>query len=190
MKTKNKKNNKTKIIIISAAVLIVAIFSGAYFFFWNNHQSTENKISSSNEQKTENSTKEEKTEKPAENSPSQTKTTQTNSDKPNAPTLDQSVNKYRVGISTSVDQDNTNEIVIRGLISLSIESGNCDVILTSPSGNTQTKKTEILMSPTTSSCKTLSLPKNSLEKGLWKYKIKYETSEIIGESNENTFEIK
>ena len=189
MKTENKNNKKLKIILISSFILIAAISSGVFLLFQNSH-SEENKTSSQEEKKSEKTTQEDAEKSSEKNISSDTKTTQINSDRPNIPTLDQSTRKYRVDISTSVDQDNSNEIVIRGLINLSIESGKCDIILTSPSGNTQTKTTEILMSPTTSSCKTISLPKNSLEKGTWKYKIKYETSEIIGESNEDTFEIK
>lgn len=188
MKTKINKNKSIKTLILAA--MIITIFSFGLFYIFNQHQDIQktNIPKESPEKsidKSDNTKQNHASNKTVLNTE---KDLPTNSDMIQSPIKDPNNHKYTVNISTHTDSTPEN-IVIRGLINLSIESGFCEILLTSPKGVSEVKKTEILMSPTTSSCKTLTLPKDTLEKGTWKYKIKYETNEIIGETDETTFKV-
>lgn len=191
MKIKTTKNNSKKILIL-VAIAIIALVCFGLFYVFNQHNSNqtnqETNTSKESSQKSDNSNSTNESQSSNKTTANNEKNLSTNSDIPQSPIKNSDNSKYSVKISTHIDST-AESISIRGLIDLSIESGFCDIILTNPKGVSETKQTEILMSPTTSSCKTLTLPKNNLEKGTWKYKIKYETSEITGESNENTFEV-
>lgn len=191
MKIKTTKNNSKKILILVALVIIASVCFGLFYVFSQNNRNQTNQeinISKESSEKSSNSNNANKSQSSDEITTNNEKNLSTNSDTPQSPVKNSDNSKYSVKISTHIDST-AESISIRGLIDLSIEYGFCDIILTSPKGVSETKQTEILMSPTTSSCKTLTLPKSNLEKGTWKYKIKYETSEITGESNENTFEV-
>ena len=70
-----------------------------------------------------------------------------------------------------------------------VSGGKCSAILTGPNGQTTEKQTDIILGAATADCKTVEVPQSELSAGTWKYKPKYTSETIEGETSEGSFEI-
>lgn len=189
MKIKKSKNTNKKIIIAIVIIALIALPIG--YFIWKNHQSQ----NSESDTKQDNAiidkqTKSDKEQlKNLEDNPS-SKNQAPNTDQPAPITTNQETGKKQVQMMSSHDIDTTT-VYIRGGINNSVEyDGTCAAELTGPNGEKLQKPTTLLQNAATTDCKTISINKNELVKGTWKYKLTYSSNTTGGQSNENTFEIK
>lgn len=192
MKIKSKRTNKKLFITITLVLFLVIL--AIFYTYQQHHDNQHNQPIAEQHKVTSNS---EDNSPVTKNSPdknnskaeeSNTKNTTTNSDRPDSPIYNNSAKKYNVTISADA-RDEGKYIALSAIINLSITDGSCQLITTSPNGTIKKHTTKILMAPTTSHCSVVRLNKDSLEKGVWKYQFKYETDELLGESDEHTFEI-
>lgn len=161
-----------------------------YYAFWRNTAPFVQEANEDDSHQNETTNSSQNNNKPQKQTEADTlKQSNTNSDRANAPKYDDTNKLYTVGVSASSDEDES-VVYIRGMISTTVSGGACYVTAFSPSGHTVTKQTEVLASPANSYCKTIQLPKSSLEKGTWKYTLNYKSDNARGSSSENTFTIK
>ena len=185
MKIKTSKNNKKIITISTVLVIIVAVAIG--IFVWkNNSDNTDSNGENSIITERSESDKEQLSE--LEENPEK-KNQAPNTDQPAPIITDEETGKKRVYMVSSHDMSGGN-IYIRGGMNSPVSGGKCSAVLTGPNNQTIEKQTEILFGAATADCKTVEIPQGELSTGVWKYKLKYTSDSIEGETDEGSFEIK
>ena len=184
MKIKTRKNNKKIIIISVALVAIIAIAIGVFVWKNTNENSDSNGKNSTVTERAE-SDKDQLNE--LEENPEK-KNQASNTDQPAPIITDEETGKKRVYMVSSHDMSGGN-IYIRGGMNSPVSGGKCSAILTGPNGQTVEKKTDILLGAATADCKTVEVSRGELSTGTWKYKLKYTSETIEGETSEGSFEI-
>ena len=187
MKIKTSKNNKKIIIISTVVVALLAISVGVFIVFQNNNKKTEDTAQDSTTITEPAELDKEQLENLEENPENKNKAP--NTDEPAPITHDEETGKQRVYMVSSHNIEN-GIIYIRGGTNSPVAGGACSAVLTGPNGQMIEKPTEILPNSSTIDCKTVEVKQSDLEKGEWKYKLKYTSTNIEGESDEATFEIK
>lgn len=187
MKIKTTKNTK-KIIIISTVVIVAAALAIGFFVWKNSNQEQEQDSARENNIATERSESDKEQLENIEKNPD-TKNQAPNTDQPAPITKDKETGKQNVSMVSSHDIEN-GVVYIRGGTNSPVSGGSCAAVLTGPSGQTMQKPTEILINAATIDCKTIAINQSELAKGTWKYKLQYTSTDIEGESRENTFEIR
>lgn len=190
MKIQKSKNTKRKKLLL-ALVILVVVLAGAYAAYsltldQNNDSSQKEKTKKTQSKKSNAATSEESTP----DSPTDSKNTATNTDRPAPVTTDDETGKKVVQMVASVDSSN-NMIYIRGGINNSVEyNGSCFVSLRGPNGQIIRKETTLLQNAATTDCKTIQIDSNELSTGTWKFTLNFTSNTTEGSSSENSFEIK
>ena len=184
MKIKTRKNNKKIIIISVALVAIIAIAIGVFVWKNTNENSDSNGKNSTVTERAE-SDKDQLND--LEENPEK-KNQASNTDQPAPIITDEETGKKRVYMVSSHDMSG-GYIYIRGGMNSPVSGGKCSAILTGPNGQTTEKQTDILLGAATADCKTVEVPQSELSAGTWKYKLKYTSETIEGETSEGSFEI-
>lgn len=187
MKIKTSKNNKKIIIISTAIIVLLAISIGIFIVLQNNNNKTEDVAQDSTTIAEPAESDKEQLENLAENPENKNKAP--NTDEPAPITHDEETGKQRVYMISSHNIEN-GIVYIRGGTNSPVAGGTCSAVLVGPNSQIIEKPTEILPSSSTVDCKTVEVRQSDLVKGEWTYKLKYTSTNIEGESDEATFEIK
>lgn len=173
-----RKTNKLFLIIIASSFVGLIILASIFAFKVPSDKPTANepqpKGIDSSKQQTDN----------IKNPDNKTKTP--NTDLPAAPTTTDNSSKKHVQMVASTDRSD-GTIFIRGGINYPVSGGSCYALLHGPSGQTIRKDTSILINPSSTDCKTISIKDTELTAGNWTFTLNYTSAEYEGISNEVTF---
>ncbi|MDO4780922.1 MAG: hypothetical protein Q4A34_00810 [Candidatus Saccharibacteria bacterium] len=189
-KKKSSENKNTHRLVIVSAVILLLASSSVYFLFKDALIKSPKNDIPADTSTPENSSRPNSTEAVNQgaitNEPdSKLRPVQNDQAKENHTTNN---GQYTISVSTSSDS-NVTSVFIRGMLGSSIDTGTCTASLRGPSGKTMSIQTPILPGPSVSSCKTIQLEKTNLAPGIWKYKLLFNSDNIKGVSDENSFEI-
>ena len=185
MQIKKNNSSKKKILIIITVLLVVALGSAAAFAYIHTKSPANQTESTKQEKKQQDSDRQQA--KSLEENP-ESKTKNTNSDKPPEPTTNSSTGKKQVVVTASTDTSG-GTVYIRGRIDYPVSSGSCYAQLSGPSGQSIRKDTILLQNPASTDCKTISIPASELAAGKWTFTLHYTSDEYEGASVEVPFSI-
>jgi len=180
MRTVKKTPNKKKYLIgIACGLLILAASLGAWYFLSHKDEIKRNDKGVSIERTPE----DKKLEEQLNSNPSG-KQEATQTDHPEAPTVDKTTNLQKANvILTSVNISN-GKVNSSGFVSNIVENeGRCTYVYTK--GETVvTKESNTLTNPSSTTCRAVQFESGELTPGEWKVQLIYESSTSYGKSNE------
>lgn len=111
-----------------------------------------------------------------------------NTDTPAEPPSTTGTSKQQVQVTAS--ENITNGILfIRGGINYPMNEGNCYALLSNPIGQVIRKETSLLQNPSSTDCKTISIPISELSPGQWSIILHYTSKNYEGSSDAITISL-
>ena len=187
---KTRKKSKRPLFIIVAILVLLVVGAWLWVNVWSSNNNSDKPAESSNTKKDSSKDSKSSTRSSNETTPAtpDSKTTPTNTDQTTSPATPSSGSKTPVEFVSNVNVSG-GTVYIRGGINIPTQSGSCYATLKGPSGTTVRKDTTLLQNPSTTDCKTIQIPASELTKGTWSYTLNFESDQLQGASNAQTFTI-
>lgn len=180
MQIKRNNSSKKKLSVIIIAALLILGCVAVFLYVRLNHSAVDSKPAkeiSSDKQQAKN------LQNDADN-----KNKTPNTDEPATPTTPTTSSKKVVQVTSSTDMSD-GMVFIRGGIDYPLTDGNCYAQLSGPSNQSIRKDTTILKGPSSTDCKTISIPVAELAPGKWTFTLHYASDGYEGVSNEISFSV-
>lgn len=182
MKIKSKSKKSLIISLLVATLIGIALAVSVYSFSMSG---------SNNETSMPNTDNTQKSDLDSKNTPDspEDKEKPTNTDQPAAPASDSSSQKERVQMVVSVNISDGVLYIRGGANYPMLSEGTCYANLIGPSGQVIQKNTTLLQNPSSTDCKTISVPVSELTAGNWTASLHYSSPKYEGDSSDAAFSI-